>query len=59
MLQIERYEERGDAPSQAILQSNAKARAIRKAIETQEELEQIKERVIRVGIWFYFTIIIL
>lgn len=56
MLQIQRYEERGDAPAQAILQANSQARAIRKAIETQEELERIKERVVRVCfvLFFYF-----
>ena len=48
MLELQRYEERGDAPARAILQANSQARAIRKAVETQEELSKIKERVTRV-----------
>lgn len=49
MFEIDRYKERGDAPAQNILRSNSHSRAIRKAAETQEELEKIKERVIRVS----------
>lgn len=51
MLQLHRYEERGDGPAQAILQSNSQARAIRKAVETREELDRIKERVTQVSFY--------
>ncbi|XP_065063858.1 myosin-10-like [Rhopilema esculentum] len=37
--------ERGDAPAQAVLHSNAQAMALRKAAETQEELGKITDRV--------------
>jgi len=50
MLELQRYEERGDGPAQAILQANSQARAIRKAVETREELERIRERVTQVTI---------
>ena len=41
--------ERGDAPAQAVLHSNAQAMALRKAAETQEELGKITDRVDKVG----------
>ena len=45
---IDVFSERGDAPAQAVLQDNSRARALRKAAETQEELTLINDRVSRV-----------
>jgi hypothetical protein len=45
MLRSESYLERGDAPAQAVLRANAEQQSVRKAIETQEELHKIRERV--------------
>ena len=50
MLKSESYLERGDAPAQAVLRANAEQQAVRKAIETQEELHKIRERVCIVSI---------
>ena len=52
MLKSESYLERGDAPAQAVLRANAEQQAVRKAIETQEELHKIRERVCIVSILF-------
>lgn len=50
MLQVEDFSERGDAPALAIIQDNARKKAIRQVVETQEELTRIHERVTRVSI---------
>ena len=42
--------ERGDAPALAVLRANAEQQALRQAIETQEELQKIKDRVCIVSI---------
>lgn len=48
MLEVEEFSERGDAPALAILKDNARKKAIRHVVETQEELTRIHERVTRV-----------
>lgn len=50
MLEVEDFSERGDAPALAIIQDNARKKAIRQVVETQEELTRIHERVTRVSI---------
>lgn len=47
MLEVEDFSERGDAPALAIIQDNARKKAIRQVVETQEELTRIHERVTR------------
>lgn len=49
MLEIEDFSERGDAPALAIIQDNARKKAVRQVVETQEELTRIHERVTRVS----------
>jgi hypothetical protein len=56
MLKSESYLERGDAPAQAVLRANAEQLALRKAIETQEELHKIHERVCIVSIEQFFLL---
>ena len=53
MLEVEEFSERGDAPALAILKDNARKKAIRHVVETQEELTRIHERVTRVrkAVW--------
>ena len=48
MLEVEDFSQRGDAPALAIIQDNARKKAIRQVVETQEELTRIHERVTRV-----------
>lgn len=48
MLEVEEFSERGDAPALAILKDNARKKAVRQVVETQEELTRIHERVTRV-----------
>ena len=48
MLEIEDFSQRGDAPALAIIQDNARKKAVRQVVETQEELTRIHERVTRV-----------
>lgn len=48
MLEVQEFSERGDAPALAILKDNARKKAIRHVVETQEELTRIHERVTRV-----------
>lgn len=57
MLKSESYLERGDAPAQAVLRANAEQQAVRKAIETQEELHKIRERVCIVSSYLNNTIV--
>lgn len=45
MLESEGYLERGDGPAKAVLRANAEQQAIRRAMETREELEKIRNRV--------------
>ena len=52
MLDVEDFSERGDAPALAIIQDNARKKAVRQVVETQEELTRIHERVTRVS-YFY------
>ena len=52
MLEVEDFSERGDAPALAIIQDNARKKAVRQVVETQEELTRIHERVTRVS-YFY------
>ena len=54
MLKSETYLERGDAPAQAVLRANAEQQAVRKAIETEEELHKIRERVCIVSVNRFF-----
>ena len=49
MLEVEDFSERGDAPALAIIQDNARKKAVRQVVETQEELTRIHERVTRVS----------
>ncbi|XP_046850822.1 coiled-coil domain-containing protein 18-like [Xenia sp. Carnegie-2017] len=37
--------DRGDAPALAVIRANAEQKALRKAVETQEELHRIRERI--------------
>lgn len=53
MLEVEDFSERGDAPALAIIQDNARKKAVRQVVETQEELTRIHERVTRVCSCFY------
>ena len=53
MLEVEDFSERGDAPALAIIQDNARKKAVRQVVETQEELTRIHERVTRVCNYFY------
>ena len=48
MLEVDEFSERGDAPALAILKDNARKKAVRQVVETQEELTRIHERVTRV-----------
>lgn len=48
MLEVEDFSVRGDAPALAIIKDNARKKAIRQVVETQEELTRIHERVTRV-----------
>ena len=48
MLEVEEFSGRGDAPALAILKDNARKKAVRQVVETQEELTRIHERVTRV-----------
>ena len=52
MLEVEDFSERGDAPALAIIQDNARKKAVRQVVETQEELTRIHERVTRVSSFF-------
>ncbi|XP_022797869.1 bromodomain testis-specific protein-like, partial [Stylophora pistillata] len=47
MLEVEDFSQRGDAPALAIIQDNARKKAFRQVVETQEELTRIHERVTR------------
>ena len=49
MLEVEDFSQRGDAPALAVIEDNARARALRQVVETQEELTRIHDRVTRVG----------
>lgn len=49
MLKVEDFSERGDAPALAIIQDNARKKAVRQVVETQEELTRIHDRVTRVS----------
>ena len=57
MLESEGYEERGDGPAQAVLRANAEQQAVRQAIETQEELRRIRQRVCVVSNSVFFDIL--
>ena len=43
MLEVEDFSQRGDAPALAIIQDNARKKAIRQVVETQEELTRIHD----------------
>lgn len=47
MLEVHEFSVRGDAPALAILKDNARKKAVRQVVETQEELTRIHERVTR------------
>jgi len=49
MLKVGDFSERGDAPALAIIQDNARKKAVRQVVETQEELTRIHDRVTRVS----------
>ena len=53
MLEVEDFSERGDAPALAIIQDNARKKAVRQVVETQEELTRIHDRVTRVSRPFF------
>lgn len=57
MLESEGYEERGDGPAKAVLRANAEQQAVRQAIETQEELQRIRQRVCVVSSVFFDIIL--
>lgn len=45
MLELDDFSLRGDAPALAIIKDNARKKAVRQVVETQEELTRIHERV--------------
>ena len=51
MLEVHEFSVRGDAPALAILKDNARKKAVRQVVETQEELTRIHERVTRVRVF--------
>lgn len=48
MLEVCDYDDPGDGPARAVVAKTTRARQIRKAKETQQELYRIKERVTQV-----------
>lgn len=52
MLELGDFSLRGDAPALAIIKDNARKKAVRQVVETQEELTRIHERVTQVSVSF-------
>lgn len=52
MLELGDFSQRGDAPALAIIKDNARKKAVRQVVETQEELTRIHERVTQVRVSF-------